>query len=214
MSDFQVTEIYRSIQGESTHAGRPTVFVRLTGCGLRCRYCDTGYAFGGGRPMSLDQVCTDIEAFGIPLVEITGGEPLEQEAAPELMRRLLDSGFTVMLETGGHVSIRDVPKRVIKIIDVKCPDSGEGGTFLEENLGLVSPCDEFKLVLSSRRDYEWARDFVLERLRGLPNPVLFSPAHGIVDPQALAGWILEDRLPVRLQLQLHKYVWPPGRRGV
>jgi 7-carboxy-7-deazaguanine synthase len=214
MSRLQVTEIYRSIQGESTHAGRPTAFVRLTGCGLRCRYCDTGYAFGGGRPMSLDEVLSAVASFGIPLVEITGGEPLEQDSAPELMRRLLDGGYTVMLETGGHVSLRGVPEAVIKIIDVKCPGSGEGGTFLEENLTLASPHDEFKLVLSSRHDYDWAREFVRGRLGGLPNPVLFSPAHGLVDPAALAGWILEDRLVVRLQLQLHKYVWPPGRRGV
>jgi 7-carboxy-7-deazaguanine synthase len=214
MSTLEITEIYPSIQGESTHAGRPTVFVRLTGCGLRCRYCDTGYAFGGGRTVELDQIVSEVAAFRIPLVEVTGGEPLSQDAAPTLMRRLIEGGFTVMLETGGHVSIENVPEAVIKVIDIKCPDSGEGGTFLPDNLRLAAPHDEFKFVISSERDYLWSRDFFRERLEAMPNPVLFSPSHGVLAPETLAGWMLADRLGVRLQLQMHKYIWDPGRRGV
>lgn len=211
---LRITEIFHSIQGESSHAGRPCVFVRLTGCSLRCVYCDTKYAFGGGTEMTIDDVLSRVRAYATDLVEVTGGEPLEQESVGGLMNRLLDDGHTVMLETGGHVSIRPVPRQVIKILDVKCPDSREGGTFLLENLALAAPHDEFKFVISSRRDYEWSREFVQERFGGLPNTILFSPAHGTVSPSDLASWILADRLPVRFQLQLHKYVWHPSARGV
>jgi 7-carboxy-7-deazaguanine synthase len=211
---LQINEIFHSIQGESSHAGRPTVFVRLTGCTLRCGYCDTTYSYAGGGAMTIDEILGRVAGFETPLIEITGGEPLEQPAAIDLMTRLLESGFTVMLETGGHVSIRTVPPRVIKIVDIKCPDSGEGETFLMENLDLAAPHDEFKLVIASRRDYEWSRAFHERHLAGRGNTVLFSPAHGVVEPRDLASWILADRLPVRLQLQVHKYVWGADARGV
>ena len=211
---LQVTEIFHSIQGESSHAGRPCVFVRLTGCSLRCRWCDTAYAYSGGTEMHVDQVISKVSAFRTRLVEITGGEPLEQSAVGVLIAGLRQSGFTVMVETGGHVSIRLLPPDVIKIIDVKCPDSGEGGTFLHENLRLAAPHDEFKFVISTRRDYEWSRDFFRSHLESRPNAVLFSPVHGVVEPETLSAWILDDSLPVRLQLQLHKYIWDPSLRGV
>jgi len=213
-SQVQVTEIFHSIQGESSHAGTPCVFVRLTGCSLRCGYCDTKYAYQGGETMSLEDVVTAVSGYGTSLVEITGGEPLEQRAAVPLMRSLIGRGFAVMLETSGHVSLQDVPKEVVKIVDVKCPDSGEVGTFLDDNLKKVTSQDEFKFVISSREDYEWARDFVEHHLRELPNTVLFSPAHETLPSRDLSEWILTDRLPVRLQLQIHKYVWGNRARGV
>lgn len=214
LTTLQVTEIFHSLQGESSLAGRPCVFVRLTGCSLRCGYCDTTYSYAGGRPMSVDEVLDRVSTYGTRLVEITGGEPLEQATVGILTSRLLDEGFTVMLETGGHVSIRDVSPEVIRIVDVKCPDSGEGGTFLPENLSLATANDEFKFVISSRRDYEWSRDFLAHHMAGLPNTVLFSPAHGLISPAELADWILEDHLPVRLQIQLHKYIWSGSMRGI
>jgi 7-carboxy-7-deazaguanine synthase len=214
MSRVQITEIFYSIQGESSHAGEPSVFVRLTGCSLRCVYCDTRYSYAGGRSMTLDEVHEAVRAYGTRLVEITGGEPLEQEAAVPLMRRLLDDGYAVMLETGGHVSIGAVPREVVKIIDVKCPASGEGGTFERANLDLAAPHDEFKFVIGSRTDYEWSREFFRAHLAPGGWRVLFSPSHGILAPRALAAWILADRLPVRLQLQIHKYVWGADARGV
>lgn len=210
----QVTEIFHSLQGESTHAGRPCVFVRLTGCGLRCRYCDTAYAFSGGTSMTIGEIVSRVRAYGTPLVEITGGEPLEQPSVKVLIDALLAAELTVMLETGGHVGIANLPERLVKIIDVKCPDSGEGGTFSIENLHLAAPHDEFKFVLSSERDYLWARQFFDEHLKTRPNAVLFSPVHGMMAPRELAEWILRDRLPVRLQLQIHKYVWDAAMRGV
>jgi 7-carboxy-7-deazaguanine synthase len=210
----QVTEIFYSVQGESTYAGRPCAFVRLTGCRLRCRYCDTAYAFRGGTSMTITEITSRVMEFGTELVEITGGEPLEQPSVRSLIDQLLREGLTVMLETGGHVPIADLPDPLVKIIDVKCPDSGEEGTFAMENLQLVAAHDEFKFVLSSERDYLWARRFFEEHLTARPNPVLFSPAHGVVSPEELAGWILRDRLPVRLQLQIHKYVWDPAMRGI
>lgn len=210
----QVTEIFHSVQGESTHAGRPCVFVRLTGCSLRCRYCDTAYAFAGGTSMTIGEIVSRVKEYGTPLVEITGGEPLEQPSVKRLMDQLLAAGLTVMLETGGHVRIAGLPERLVRIIDVKCPDSGEGGTFCMQNIHLAGPLDEFKFVLSSERDYLWARQFFDEQLRTRPNAVLFSPAHGVLAPRELAEWILRDRLPVRLQLQIHKYVWSAAMRGV
>jgi len=174
---MRITEIFFSVQGESSHVGKPCVFVRLTGCSLRCVWCDTKYAFGGGKEMTVDDVITEVERHPVRLVEITGGEPLEQESVYPLMETLLGRGHTVMLETGGHVWIDRVPMPVIKIIDVKCPDSGEGETFCAENLALVQPHDEFKFVIASRQDYEWAREFVCRRLTGVPNTILFSPSH-------------------------------------
>ena len=210
----QVTEIFHSIQGESSHAGKPCVFVRLTGCGLRCTYCDTVYAFGGGREMTIGQILTEASQHSTRLVEITGGEPMEQPGVYPLMHSFLEAGYTVMLETGGHVALADVPSKVIKIIDVKCPDSNEGGTFDGRNLESVTSHDEFKFVISSRQDYEWSCEFYRQHLTQKPNTVLFSPAHDLLPAQELSQWVLSDGLDVRIQLQIHKYIWGAGLRGV
>jgi 7-carboxy-7-deazaguanine synthase len=210
-----INEIFHSIQGESTHAGRPCVFVRLTACDLRCSWCDTPYAFHEGRKLSVEEVVDRVRAFDCRLVEITGGEPLLQRDVYPLMDRLLEQGHTVMLETGGHLSIAQVPALVIRIVDVKCPGSGEAGRNHWPNLDLVTPQDEVKFVVRDRADYDYAREVVeRHRLIGRVAAVLFSPVHGVLDPKDLAAWILEDRLPVRLQLQAHKYIWGPEVRGV
>jgi 7-carboxy-7-deazaguanine synthase len=211
---MRITEIFFSIQGESTHAGKPCVFVRLTGCSLRCVYCDTKYSYAGGNEMSINDVLSVVAGHPAKLVEVTGGEPLEQEEVYPLMGSLLERGYTVMLETGGHVSVARVPKPVIKIIDLKCPDSHEGHTVCWENIELAEPQDEFKFVISSRADYEWSKATYLEKLRVKPNTVLFSPAHDELPAVNLARWILEDGLPIRLQLQIHKYIWGADVRGV
>jgi 7-carboxy-7-deazaguanine synthase len=210
-----INEIFHSIQGESTHTGRPCVFVRLTACDLRCSWCDTPYAFHEGRKMSVSQVIDDVRAFECPVVEITGGEPLLQPDVYPLMRELLDRGHMVMLETGGHRSIANVPAGVIRIVDVKCPGSGEAGKNHWANLDLLTPLDEVKFVIRDRADYEFARDVAARH--GLVDrcaAVLMSPVHGVLAAKDLAGWILEDRLAVRLQLQAHKYIWSPDTRGV
>jgi 7-carboxy-7-deazaguanine synthase len=213
--DFmRITEIFYSIQGESTHAGKPCVFVRLTGCSLRCGYCDTKYSYAGGQEQPLEEVLAVVASFPAKLVEVTGGEPLEQEAVYPLMEALLANGYTVMLETGGHVSIARVPAPVIKIIDIKTPDSGEPGTFHWPNLDLAAPHDEFKFVITSRPDYEWSRDVVRERFQNRRQTLLFSPSHEELPAKDLAAWVLEDSLPVRLQLQAHKYIWGADVRGV
>jgi 7-carboxy-7-deazaguanine synthase len=210
-----VNEIFHSIQGESTHTGRPCVFVRLTACDLRCSWCDTPYAFHEGRKASLDEIVGQVKAFGCPLVEITGGEPLLQRGVYPLMQALLDEGHTVMLETGGHLSVAEVPPAVIRIVDVKCPGSGESDRNHWPNLDLLAPHDEVKFVLRDRADYDFAKDVVeRHRLVGRVAAVQFSPVHGVLDPRALAAWILEDRLDVRLQLQAHKYIWGADARGV
>jgi 7-carboxy-7-deazaguanine synthase len=210
-----VNEIFHSIQGESTHAGRPCVFVRLTACDLRCRWCDTPYAFHEGRKMSVDEVVADVEARGCPMVEVTGGEPLLQPDVYPLMQRLLDTGKTVLIETGGHRSIADVPAGVIRIMDVKCPGSGESEKNDWGNLARLTPADEVKFVIADRRDYEFARDVVLrEDLPARVAAVLFSPVHGELDPRLLSEWVIADRLAVRVQLQVHKYIWSPDTRGV
>jgi 7-carboxy-7-deazaguanine synthase len=210
-----VNEIFHSIQGESTYAGRPCVFVRLTACDLRCSWCDTAYAFHEGRKQSIDDVLAQVERFECGLVEITGGEPLLQEDVYPLMQRLLERGQTVMLETGGHRSIARVPQAVVKIVDVKCPGSGEAEKNEWKNLDALAPHDEVKFVIADRADYEYARQ-VLDRtgVAGRCRAVLFSPVHGILEPRTLSEWILADRLPARLQLQLHKFIWPPSTRGV
>lgn len=210
-----VNEIFHSIQGESSHAGRPCVFVRLTGCDLRCVWCDTPYAFDGGRRISVDEVLRAVEAYDCPLVEITGGEPLLQPDVYGLMERLLAAGKTVMLETGGHIDISDVPPAVVKVVDVKCPGSGESGRNAWVNLERLAAHDEVKFVIRDRADYEFARG-VLRRhaLDARCAAVLLSPVHGVLDPRQLAAWALADRLPVRFQLQLHKYVWGADARGV
>lgn len=210
-----VNEIFHSIQGESTHVGRPCVFVRLTACDLRCSWCDTPYAFHEGRKMSIDEVVSQVEAFECPVVEVTGGEPLLQKDVYPLMQRLLDEGFTVMLETGGHISIERVPAGVIRVMDVKCPGSGESHRNDWSNIERLEPDDEVKFVIKDRTDYEFARDVTARHnLTGRTRAVLFSPVHGVLDPKELAAWILADRLTVRLQLQAHKYIWDPQTRGV
>ena len=208
-----VNEIFHSIQGESTRAGHPCVFVRLTACDLRCTWCDTPYAFHEGRSMSVDDVVKTVEAYGCPLVEITGGEPLLQDEVYPLMERLLDIGHTVMLETGGHRPIDRVPAAVIKVVDVKCPGSGEADKNHWPNLDALAPHDEVKFVIADRADYEFAKDVVGRKLAGR-RPILFSPVHGTLDPKTLSEWVLADRLPVQVQLQLHKLIWDPATRGV
>ncbi|MBZ5639574.1 MAG: radical SAM protein [Acidobacteriia bacterium] len=215
MSDvLRISEIFHSIQGESTHAGLPCVFVRLAGCNLRCRWCDSAYAFHGGRAMTVAEVVAEVERYGCPLVEVTGGEPLFQADALPLMAELLRRGRRVLLETGGSLPIEGVPDGVIRILDVKCPGSGEAESNRWENLESLRPVDEVKFVIAGREDYVWAAGQV--RRRGLADrgTVLFSPAHGEIEPGELARWVLEDALPVRVQIQLHKVLWPGVERGV
>jgi 7-carboxy-7-deazaguanine synthase len=210
-----VNEIFHSIQGESTHAGRPCVFVRLTACDLRCSWCDTPYAFHEGRKMSIGEVVEAVERFGCDLVELTGGEPLLQKDVYPLMERLLAGGRTVLVETGGHVGLERIPPGVRTIMDVKCPGSGEAHRTDWSNLERLGAGDEVKFVIRDRIDYEYARGILREHgLERRVGAVLFSPVHGVLDPRQLSEWVLEDRLPVRVQLQVHKYIWTPETRGV
>ena len=210
-----VNEIYVSIQGESTFAGRPCTFVRLTACDLRCVWCDTVYAFTEGHKQTLDEIVDEVRRLGVPLVELTGGEPLLQKNAIPLMQQLLAEGYTVLIETGGHVPIGDVPAGVHRIADVKCPGSGESARMHWPNLDLLTTRDEVKFVIADRADFEYARDVVSTYdLAKRCAAVHFSPAWGLVAPADLAAWILEERLPVRLQLQQHKYIWEPATRRV
>ena len=227
---MQITEIYKSIQGESTHTGLPCVFVRLTGCNLRCSWCDSAYTFSGGHRMTIEEVLVEVEELSPAggLVEITGGEPMlqEREVVP-LMQHLLDAGYTVLLETSGERPLERVPKGVVKIVDIKCPNSGEPDTFRSENLESLVSHDEVKFVLSDREDYEFAREFVLRyKLAQRVNAVLFSPAfrvdatgardssHCLLDPRELAEWMLADNIQARLGLQIHKFIWDPAMKGV
>jgi 7-carboxy-7-deazaguanine synthase len=210
-----VYEIYKSIQGESTHAGRPCTFVRLAACDLRCAWCDTPYAFTGGRKMTIDEVVIAVEALGCRLVELTGGEPLLQSEAPALMETLIARGHEVLLETGGHISIAGVPENVVAIVDVKCPGSGEAHRMHWPNLDELSPHDEVKFVLADRKDFDYACDVVRRYdLTSRSAAVLFSPVHGVLAPDELARWILDAGISVRLQIQTHKYIWDPETRGV
>ncbi|GMV99236.1 MAG: hypothetical protein AMXMBFR84_03750 [Candidatus Hydrogenedentota bacterium] len=212
---LRVTEIYKSVQGESTWAGLPCIFVRLTGCPLRCVWCDTAYAFHGGTTMTVPNVVDQCLALDCPLVEITGGEPLAQKQCGALAQGLLDNGLTVLCETSGSFSLDRLPRAVIKIMDLKCPDSGEEAQNDWGNLDRLSPHDEVKFVIASRKDYEWSRDVVrTHRLNDRVHAVLFSPVFGSVDPKDMVSWLLEDRLPVRFQLQMHKFIWPPDMKGV
>jgi 7-carboxy-7-deazaguanine synthase len=210
-----VNEIFHSIQGESSWAGLPCVFVRLTACDLRCSWCDTPYAFTEGRKRSLDDVIAEVAGYGCPLVEVTGGEPLLQAEVYPLMEALQDHGCTVLLETGGHVSLERVPSGVVIVMDIKCPGSGEAHRTEWRNLERLGSRDEVKFVIKDRADYEFAKGVVLERaLAGRVGGILFSPVHGVLDPRELSAWILQDSLSVRLQLQVHKYIWGAAARGV
>lgn len=229
-----ITEIFKSIQGEGTRAGLPCIFVRLTGCNLRCTWCDTAYAFHGGKKMSVEEVLARVDELAgrqqngvgaratVPLVELTGGEPLLQEEIYPLAERLLAAGYTVMIETSGERYVGKLPKEVIKIVDVKCPDSGEPDTFEMRNLEAMGKEDEVKFVLATRRDYEFAREFTGEHgLAQRVNAVLFSPVFEDpegkwpgLQPRTLVEWMLEDGVPARLGLQLHKFVWDPATKGV
>jgi 7-carboxy-7-deazaguanine synthase len=237
---MQITEIFRSIQGESTYAGLPCIFVRLTGCNLRCTWCDTAYAFYGGKRMNVEDVTSRVQELSVgseirdalapaslqdakvSLVELTGGEPLLQPDVVPLAQRLLAENYTVLVETSGERFVGILPQPVVKIVDVKCPDSGEGGTFLLDNLKAIDTKDEIKFVIASRADYEFARDFSGQHaLAHRVRQVLFSPVFpdpngswSGLDPRLLAEWILADRLPVRLGMQLHKFIWHPATRGV
>ncbi len=210
-----VNEIFLSIQGESTHAGRPCAFVRLTGCNLRCNYCDTEYAFFEGRRMSVQEILQKLDEYGCDLIEITGGEPLLQEGVHQLIALLLSQNHTVMIETSGASDVSKLDSRVIKVMDLKCPGSGESSRNLWSNIDHLTAHDEVKFVLSDRDDYEWARD-VLKKydLSSRVNAVLMSCAFGRIEAARLAAWMLEDRLPARLQIQMHKHIWPPDMRGV
>jgi 7-carboxy-7-deazaguanine synthase len=216
----RVTEIFHSIQGESSWAGLPCTFVRLTGCPLRCVWCDTEYSFHGGERMSLERIIESVEETGCPLVEITGGEPLVHKAAFELTERLLDRGFTVLVETSGAVDVSALDSRAHKIMDLKCPGSGESDRNLWSNLQHLTARDEVKFVVADREDYEWARSVMHEHAlpervdRGELGAILMSPVWEVVDLAELAAWILEDRLPVRLQTQLHKHIWGADVKGV
>lgn len=226
-----ITEIFKSIQGEGTRAGLPCIFVRLTGCNLRCTWCDTAYAFHGGEKITVEEVLAHVDELAgrhsdapgtVPLVELTGGEPLLQEEIYPLAEKLLAGGYTVMIETSGERFVGKLPKEVIKIVDVKCPDSGEPDRFEMRNLEELTVRDEVKFVLSTRRDYEFAREFTrVHGLAGRVREVLFSPVFEDpegkwpgLEPRQLAEWILADGLPVRLGLQLHKFIWDPATKGV
>ncbi len=237
---MQVTEIFRSIQGESTYAGLPCIFVRFTGCNLRCTWCDTAYAFYGGTRMSLEdvvqrvhelsgdgvrqpaEIATTVANGKLSLVELTGGEPLLQQEIVPLAQRLLSDNYTVLVETSGERFVGNLPRPVVKIVDVKCPDSGEGGSFLLDNLSAIDGKDEIKFVIASRRDYEFARDFCAQhelprRVRQILLSPVFADPNGSwsgLDARLLAEWILADRLPARLGLQLHKFIWHPSTQGV
>ena len=210
-----VNEIYLSVQGESTWAGLPCVFVRLTFCDLRCTYCDTEYAFYEGNKMALGEIVEKVRSFGCPLVEVTGGEPLLQPNCVPLLHMLCEAGFTVLLETSGAHDIAAVDPRVHRIMDLKTPSSGEEGRNLYANIAHLTPRDELKFVVGSREDYEWAR----EKIRGHDlaakvNAVLLSPVFGKIPPSDMVSWMLEDKLPARFQLQMHKFIWEPRARGV
>jgi 7-carboxy-7-deazaguanine synthase len=210
-----VNEIFHSIQGESTFAGQPCVFVRLTGCDLRCSWCDTPYAFDEGRRHSLDDVVTAVEGYGCPLVEVTGGEPLLQDEVYPLMERLASLGLTVLLETGGHRCTAQVPPQVVTVLDVKCPGSGESHRNDWTNLDRLRPHDQVKFVIQDRTDYEFASDVChRHRLDRRAAAVHFSPVHGVLDAKRLSEWVLADGLQVRVQLQVHKFIWPADARGV
>jgi 7-carboxy-7-deazaguanine synthase len=210
-----VTEIFKSIQGESTFAGLPCVFIRLTGCNLRCHWCDTAYAFQGGQTMSAEEILARVRQLGCSLVEITGGEPLLQAEVPALAEQLLAERHRVLVETSGERFVGELPRAVVKIVDVKCPGSGESGKFRLENLEALERKDQLKFVILDENDYRYAREFLARHnVRGRVDEVIFAPVFGQLPPRTLAEWILHDSLEVRLGLQLHKFIWEPDVRGV
>ncbi|MFH0821606.1 MAG: radical SAM protein [Pseudomonadota bacterium] len=210
---LKVSELFLSIQGESSFAGLPTVFIRLTGCNLRCLYCDTTYAYEGGIDRSVEQIVQEVMSFGYTLVEITGGEPLMQTETPLLASRLQQEGCTVLVETNGSLDISVLPPEVIRIMDMKCPSSGENHSIRWENLWKLTPKDEVKFVISDRHDYEWARGILRERFSVIRAQILFSTVFGELPPRKLAQWMLNDRIQARFQLQIHKVIWPQDSRS-
>jgi 7-carboxy-7-deazaguanine synthase len=214
MSQLIVNEIFYSIQGESTHAGLPCVFIRLTFCNLRCSYCDTEYAFYDGSPLSIEEILEKVSSYRCRLVEVTGGEPLVQDAVHELMASLCDLGYEVLLETGGSLDIGRVDRRVRRVVDFKCPGSGMEKKNLWDNVGHLQHTDEVKFVVGSREDFDWSVAKIREHAIDRRSPVLMSAVHGVLEPARLAEWVLDSGLNVRMQLQLHKYIWKPETRGV
>lgn len=211
---LQVVEIYKSVQGESSFAGLPCTFIRLSGCPLRCRWCDTVYGFKPGRDWTLEKILQEVRQLNVPLVELTGGEPLAQRQAIELLQSLVDEGFQVLIETSGALSIAEVPKGVTVVMDLKCPGSEMSDRNLWSNLKYLKPSDEIKFVVANRSDFDWAADIIRERNLSNLCQVLISPAWGLVKPADLVGWILESQVKARLNLQLHKYIWSPRKKGV
>lgn len=211
---LKINEIYYSVQGESSKAGLPTVFVRLTYCNLRCSYCDTEYAFHNGTDMSIDAIVNEVKSYNCNLVEITGGEPLFQSESIDLMKRLCDDAFDVMIETSGSLSIKDIDKRVMIIMDLKCPSSKMEKKNLFENLDYIKPNDEIKFVIGNREDYEWAKETINKFNLTDKAALLFSVVFGKLEPVQLVEWILKDKLKVRYQLQIHKIIWEPTQKGV
>ncbi len=211
---LKITEVFFSIQGESTQAGRPCVFVRLSGCNLRCNWCDTEYAFYEGEQHSFNALLEEIKRYRCNLVEITGGEPLLQKNVLPFMKRLCDDGYEVLLETGGHMDIAPVDERVQRIMDVKCPSSGESDKNRFANLDVLTKHDQVKFVIGSREDYDWAKQIMNKYDLDKKCPLLMSPVSGLIENKTLAEWILEDNLRIRFQLQLHKYIWAPDTKGV
>lgn len=213
-NQLRINEIFHSIQGESTYAGLPCVFVRLTYCNLRCTYCDTEYAFFEGDWCSFNDIISEVKKYNCKLVEITGGEPLLQENVLPLMSRLCDEGFNVLIETGGHMSIEDIDKRVKRIMDIKCPSSGESAKMYWPNMDQLNKNDQVKFVIENSEDYQFTKDIIAKYNLNEICTVLVSPVFGKINPQELAEWILKDNLPVRMQLQMHKFIWEPETRGV
>ena len=211
---LKINEIYYSVQGESTHAGRPCIFIRLTFCNLRCSYCDTEYAFYDGKNMEITDIMSEIKRWDCNLVEVTGGEPLFQDECIDLLNELVNSNYEVMLETGGSLSISDVPKKVVKIVDFKCPSSGMVKKNLWSIVDDLQAHDEVKFVIGNREDFDWAKDRITEYSLDKICTLLFSPTFGEIDPQQIVEWILADNLPVRMQMQMHKMIWSPEEKGV
>ena len=211
---LKINEIYYSVQGESTHAGRPCIFIRLTYCNLRCSYCDTEYAFYDGKDMEITYIMSKIKRWDCNLVEVTGGEPLFQDECIDLLNELVNSNYEVMLETGGSLSISDVPKKVVKIVDFKCPSSGMVKRNLWSIVDDLQAHDEVKFVIGNREDFDWAKDRITEYSLDKICTLLFSPTFGEIDPQQIVEWILDENLPVRMQQQMHKMIWSPEEKGV